>query len=146
MGLEVVEVTCAFCPVTEDLQTCDFPVYDFEPSAYWRLRVGDKVHRINDRTGHPPAEVVMLQAYLGGTAVQMSALSANPPGWYRPTVEVTLKKANGKLIRRVCRADSPVQVLADRSCGVPACELHRCERGPGATRCQDHWSALGAVA
>jgi hypothetical protein len=40
-------MTCAFCPATGDLQTCDFPIYDFAPSAYWRLRVGDKVRRIN---------------------------------------------------------------------------------------------------
>jgi hypothetical protein len=144
-------MTCAFCPATEDLMTCDFSVYDFVPSAYWRLRIGDKVHRfptgdrIDDRT-RPPAEVVMLQAYLGGTAVQMSVLAASPPGWYRPTVEVTLKKVNGKLIRRVMRADAPVQVLEDRSCGALACELHRCERGPGATCCRDHWSVLEQVA
>jgi len=133
--------TCAFCPTTEGLKTCDFPIYDFEPSAYWRLRVGDKVRRIHDRTGHPAATVVMLQGFANGVAIRHELLG-ELPGWYTPKIKITLRKANGKEIVRQIRADSPVQVLANRSCGAVACDLHRCERGPGATCCADHWKVL----
>jgi hypothetical protein len=38
------------------------------------------------------------------------------------------------------RDDAVVTVLRDDvPCGTICCELHRCDRGPGATFCMEHW-------
>ena len=157
-------MTCAFCPAAEDLMACDWVVRDFVRSTYCQLMVGDKVKRIADKTGHPAATVVSLEAWYMDWIVDRDVNGGKPYcgrsplplpidgsfraayHYIRARMTVTLRKANGKEITREVFARSPVQVLRDTNCGALSCELHRCERGPGATRCARHWTVLGAVA
>jgi hypothetical protein len=116
---------CAFCGAVENLASCDFPIWDFVPSVYAHLMVGDKVHRIREQITRPAATVVSLD--MPSPVVRLSL------------VKVVLRKSNGREITREVYARSPVRVLRDRNCEALTCWRHRCERGPGATYCADHW-------
>jgi hypothetical protein len=61
---------CAFCPATEDLLVCDWPVSDFVRSTYGRLAVGDKVKRIADKTGRPAKDLDYCPAHARMLEVQ----------------------------------------------------------------------------
>ena len=156
--------TCAFCSSTEDLMACSWPVQDFVASTYGQLAVGDQVKRIADKTGHPAATVVSLEAwcmewivdrdvnggkpYCGRTPLPFPMDGSFRAAYHyiRARMTVILRKANGKEITREVYMRSPVQVIRDTVCGALACECHRCERGPNATRCARHWTMLRAVA
>jgi len=95
--------------------------------------VGDKVRRAIDRTGHPAAIVVEIEAIGSSGGVR----------------RIVLKKHNQKQIERYVLPNSPVQVLTDAPCGALCCELHRVERGadPAAPcYCQEHWHAWREIA
>jgi hypothetical protein len=138
--------TCAFCPAIGDLQICGFPVQGFVPSTYGRLAVGDQVRRISDKAERPPATVVRLKARCNGVEIPWGSKAITPGTmlYAYASVTVILQKANGKEITREVYARSPVRVLRQMVCGALVCELHRCERGPGATCCADHWRSLSS--
>jgi hypothetical protein len=119
---------CAFCGVSDDVESCEFAVWDFVPSTYAHLSVGDKVHRICEKLLRPAATVAAIK--IPSPVVRLS------------TVRVVLRKSNGHEIEREVYARSPVKVLRDENCDTPACWRHRCERGPGATFCAKHWTSL----
>lgn len=131
---------CAFCGATDGVVACEFAVWNFVPSVYAWLGIGDKVHRITEQMTRPAATVVGLQAVLAGVPMKWDA-PWRGCGWPVKVI-VLLRKSSGKEIEREVYARSPVRVLRDENCDAPACYRHRCERGPGATFCADHWTSL----
>jgi hypothetical protein len=120
--------TCKFCGETEGLTTCDHPIWEFVSAHYFELKVGDSVRRwCEKREGRPPARVTEVQTY------------------YIGSLSITLS-IKGRPKKIVVKPTSLVRVLRDRNCDQVCCELHRCERGPGATFCADHWMSLEMVA
>lgn len=114
---------CWFCDSAVDLLTCDAAEPGYVRTTYGQLVAGDKVRRLVDKTGRPPATVESIRPAPGN-----------------PDLYVTLQiRGKIKLINVYRR--SPVLVLRDRvPCARACCDLHRCERGPGATYCASHWT------
>lgn len=128
LGLPPPLGRCAFCEATEGLYLCAWPVWGFEATAYGALRIGDQVRRITDKRQRRPATVVHL-------------VKQDVRDYPDPRVFVTIS-IGSRLKEFAVYQRSPVQVLKDRNCDTPCCELHRCERGPGATFCASHWALL----
>jgi hypothetical protein len=116
---------------------CAWKVDRFVRATYRDVEVGDRVKRVFDQTGRPPATV------RGKTTVDERAKRAI--GLNEEVLSIVLLIRGVERIIGVC-ARSPVAVERQVPCKAAACERHLRRVDDELIYCQDHWRSWEEVA
>lgn len=118
--------SCAFCPASDNLHACQWPVERFVPVTLADVRVGDEVCRFSD-SGEKPIRAIVAELVWESPWVGRVTLIRN-----RRTGVSREKRFIGNHFMRI-------KVRSEVPCGTLACEQH--VRDTGRWYCLEHWNA-----